>query len=67
MHEAVNDSAGLEDKIVKYRPLSKPMRLQDLEDPVRSQPWKKFVAISISAVILKLMVKSHPFSADTGS
>ena len=28
---------GLEGKIVKYRPLSEPIRLQDLEDSARSQ------------------------------
>ena len=28
-------------KIVKYRPLSEPIRLQDLEDSARSQAWKK--------------------------
>ena len=32
---------GLARKIVKYRPLSEPIRLQDLEDPVCSQAWKK--------------------------
>ena len=31
----------LADKIVKYRPLSEPIRLQDLEDSARSQAWKK--------------------------
>ena len=28
-------------KIVKYRPLSEPIRLQDLEDSAHSQAWKK--------------------------
>ena len=32
---------GLAGKIVKYRPLSEPIRLQDLEDSVGSQAWKK--------------------------
>ena len=32
---------GLADKIVKYRPLSEPIRSQDLEDSARSQAWKK--------------------------
>ena len=32
---------GLVGKIVKYRPLSEPIRLQDLEDSARSQAWKK--------------------------
>ena len=27
--------------IVKYRPLSEPIRLQDLKDSARSQAWKK--------------------------
>ena len=34
-------SPGLADKIVKYRPLSEPIRSQDLEDSARSQAWKK--------------------------
>ena len=52
MNVANNDSArvsgqdrkippGLAGKIVKYRPLSEPIRLQDLEDSSRSQAWKK--------------------------
>ena len=52
MNVAANDSArasgqdrkippGLAGKIVKYRPLSEPIRLQDLEDSSRSQAWKK--------------------------
>ena len=32
---------GLAGSIVKYRPLSKPISLQDLEDSARSQTWKK--------------------------
>ena len=32
---------GLEGKIVKNRPLSEPIRSQDLEDSARSQAWKK--------------------------
>ena len=28
-------------KIVKYRPLSEPIRLQDLEDSTHSQAWKE--------------------------
>ena len=31
---------GLAGKIVKYRPLAEPIRLQDLEDSARSQAWK---------------------------
>ena len=34
---------GLAGKIVKYRPLSEPIRLQDLEDSARSQTWKKIM------------------------
>ena len=30
-------------KIVKYRPLSDPIRLQDLEDSAPSQAWKKII------------------------
>ena len=30
-------------KIVKYRPLSEPIRLQDLEDSALSQAWKKII------------------------
>ena len=33
----------LADKIVKYRPLSEPIRLQDLEDSALSQAWKKII------------------------
>ena len=40
VNEAANDSAPGE-RIVKYRPLSEPIRLQDLEDSARSQAWKK--------------------------
>ena len=36
---------GLAGKIVKYRPLSQPIRLQDLEDSARSQAWKKRIKI----------------------
>ena len=36
---------GLAVKIVKYRPLSEPIRLQDLEDSARSQAWKKKVLL----------------------
>ena len=32
---------GLVGKIVKYRPLSEPIRLQDLQDSAPSQAWKK--------------------------
>ena len=32
---------GLAGKIVKYCPLSEPIRLQDLEDSARSQAWKR--------------------------
>ena len=32
---------GLAGKIVKYRQLSEPIRLQDFEDSARSQAWKK--------------------------
>ena len=40
VNEAANDSAQGE-RIVKYRPLSEPIRSQDLEDSARSQAWKK--------------------------
>ena len=33
--------SGLAGKIVKYCPLSEPIRLQDLEDSGGSQAWKK--------------------------
>ena len=42
VNEAANDSAQ-EGKIVKYRPLSEPIRLQDLEDSARSEAWKKII------------------------
>ena len=42
VNEAANDSARLAGKIVKYRSLSEPIRLQDLEDSARPQgSWKK--------------------------
>ena len=52
MNVAPNDSArvsgqdrkippGLAGKIVKYRPLSEPIRLQVLEDSTHSQAWKQ--------------------------
>ena len=43
VNEVANDSAQvtLAGKIVKYRPLSEPIRLQDLDDSARSQAWKK--------------------------
>ena len=34
---------GLASKIVKYRPLSEPIRLQGLDDSTRSQAWKKVI------------------------
>ena len=34
---------GLAGKIVKYRPLSEPIRLQDLEDFARPQAWEKMM------------------------
>ena len=41
VNEAAKDSARVTGKIVKYCPLSEPIRLQDLEDSVRSQAYKK--------------------------
>ena len=38
--EAANDSARVSGQIVKNRPLSEPIRLQDLEDSARSQASK---------------------------
>ena len=35
---------GLAGKIVKYHPLSEPIKLEDLEDSARSQAWKKIDA-----------------------
>ena len=32
-------------EIVKYRPFSEPIRLQDLEDSARSQAWKRKIII----------------------
>ena len=40
VNETANDSARLAGKIVKYRPLSELIRLQDLEDSARFQAWK---------------------------
>ena len=41
VNQAANDSARLAGKIVKYRSLPEPIRLQDLEDSARPQAWKK--------------------------
>ena len=43
---------GLAGKIVKYRPLSEPTRLQDLEDSARSQAWKniKYVLAHVNEI-----------------
>ena len=42
VNEAANDcSPGVEGKIVKYRPLSEPIRLQDLEDSPDRKLGKK--------------------------
>ena len=41
VNETAKDSARVTRKIVKYCPLSEPIRLQDLEDSVRSQAYKK--------------------------
>ena len=73
VNEAANDSARLAGKIVKYRSLSEPIKLQDLEDSVRPQAWKKInvlipliqefrrkhVAVSIQLSILESFFISH--------
>ena len=41
VNEAANDSARVSGQDRKNRPLSEPIRLQDLEDSARSQAWKK--------------------------
>ena len=60
-------------KIVKYRSLSEPIRLQDLEDSARPQAWKKInvlipliqefrrkhVSVSIQFSILESFFISH--------
>ena len=43
VNQAANDSARLAGKIVKYRSLPEPIRLQDLEDSTRPQAWKKLI------------------------
>ena len=73
VNEAANDSARLAGKIVKYRSLSEPIRLQDLEDSARPQAWKKInvlipliqefrrkhVSVSIQFSILESFFISH--------
>ena len=74
VNEAANDSARLAGKIVKYRSLSEPIRLQDLEDSARPQgSWKKInvlipliqeyqrkhVSVSIQFPILESFFISH--------
>ena len=44
---------GLAGKIVKYRPLSEPIGLQDLEDCARSQAWKKTIPNMLFNTLLK--------------
>ena len=41
VNEAANDSARVSGQDRKIPPLSKPIKLQDLEDSARSQAWKK--------------------------
>ena len=48
---------GLAGKIVKYRPLSEPIRLQDLEDSTHSQAWKE-TKIFIDEIMERLWRKS---------
>ena len=53
MNEAANDSRPAV-KIVKNRPLSKPIRLEDLEDCARSQAYKKKKWIDFYSVYREL-------------
>ena len=64
MNEAANESvSGLAGKIVKNRPLSEPIRLQDLEDSARSQAWKKIKKhILIDVLPRKLEQNGRSFS-----
>ena len=43
-------SPGLAGKTVKYRPLSEPIRLQNLEDSARLQAWKKKVTYVLKVI-----------------
>ena len=45
---------GLAGKIVKYRPLSEPIRLQDLEDSTSSQAWRKIIMHKIKIKLAKI-------------
>ena len=46
---------GLAGKIVKNRPLSEPITLQELEDSARSQAWKKInIYISFKDIFIRL-------------
>ena len=45
---------GLVGKIVKYRPLSEPIRLQDLEDSARLQAWEKIKRV-ISEILFMVI------------
>ena len=45
---------GLAGKIVKYRPLAEPIRLQDLEDSALSQAWKKIKRV-ISEILFMVI------------
>ena len=44
-------------RIVKYRPLSETIRLQDLEDSASSQAWKKTISVT-TVVLLKTSKKN---------
>ena len=45
MNEAAIEFPGLAGKIVKYRLLSEPIRLQNLEDYAHSHAWKKNIYV----------------------
>jgi len=47
VNEAANDSARVSGQDRKYRPLSEPIRLQDLKDSARSQAWKKIISVAL--------------------
>ena len=51
---------GLAGKIVKYRPLSEPIRLQDLEDSSRSQAWKKKNNYWMRFFLISEIISSNP-------
>ena len=55
---------GLAGKIVKYCPLSEPIRLQDLEDSARSQAWKKISFLMYPHAFIRMFVVCNSYVSE---